>query len=93
MKTYESMIIVKPNLSEEAAKKENEKIQAFIKENGGEVLKVDEWGKRKLAYEIQKFTEGYYFVINYTFEPSQISQLERYYKLNEEVIRYNILAK
>ena len=42
---------------------------------------------------IQKFTEGYYFVINYTFEPSKISQLERHYKLNEEVIRYNILAK
>ena len=93
LKTYESMIIVMPTLNEDAAKKENEKIQSFIKENGGEVLKIDEWGKRKLAYEIQKFTEGYYFVYNYTFEPSKISQLERYYKLNENVIRYNILTK
>ncbi|MCF7792598.1 MAG: 30S ribosomal protein S6 [Candidatus Cloacimonetes bacterium] len=93
MKKYESMIIVSPSLSEDGSKQINETIQSFIKDNGGEVLNTDEWGKKRLAYEIQDEREGIFFVNYYTFDPAKIDDLDRLLKLNENVLRYNILVK
>jgi len=93
LKNYESMIILNPTLTEETSKKENEKILTFIKDNGGEVINTDEWGKRKLAYEILDFDEGNYIVNYFNFDPQKILDYERELKLNENVIRFNILVK
>jgi small subunit ribosomal protein S6 len=93
LKKYESMIIVLPSLTEENAKSVNEKVHSFIKENGGEVMNTNEWGKKRLAYEIQDVREGYYFVNYFTFDPANVEKLDRFYKLNENVIRHNILNK
>lgn len=93
LKKYESMIVIAPNFGEEDAKKENEKIQSSIKKLGGEVQNTDEWGKKQLAYEILDFKEGYYFINYYNLEPAKTSELERAFKLNENIIRYNILLK
>ncbi len=91
-KKYESMVVFSPSLTDEALKEANEKILSFIKENGGEILKTDEWGKKTLAYEIKKFNEGFYFVNYFNLEPAKTHDLERTYRLNENIIRYNLLA-
>lgn len=93
LKKYESMIIVLPSLTEENAKAVNEKVHSYIKENGGEVLNTDEWGKKRMAYEIQNNREGYYFVNYFTFDPANVTKLDRFFKLNENIIRHNILTK
>ncbi len=90
---YESMVVITPTLSEENAKKENELIQNFIKEKGGEIINTDEWGKKRLAYQIRKFKEGYYFINYFTLDQTKVIELDQFYKLHEYVIRYNILTK
>ncbi len=92
MTNYESMIIISPTLKEDESKKENEKITSFIEKNGGEIEKTDDWGKRRLAYEINKQADGYYFINHFKYDTAKIAELERTYQLNENVIRYNILA-
>jgi len=93
LKKYESMIILLPSLTEENAKVENAKIHSYITEIGGEILNTDEWGKKRLAYDIQDNREGYYFVNYFTFDPANVSKLDRFFKLNENIIRHNILTK
>ncbi len=93
LKKYESMIIIVPTLTEDDSKQELEKINSFIKKNGGEVLNTDDLGKKRLAYKINDFNEGYYFVNYFNFDTAKVSELERMYKLNENVIRYNIQTK
>ena len=90
---YESMVVITPTLSEENAKKENELIKSLIKENGGEIRNSDEWGKKRLAYQINKFKEGYYFINYFTLDSTKLTKLDRFYKLHEYVIRNNILTK
>ncbi len=90
---YESMLVLVPTLSEEALTSELEKVQKFVKENEGEILNLDNWGKRNLAYEINDLREGYYSVLHFNFEADKIHEYERIIKLNENIIRYNILVK
>ena len=90
---YESMVVITPTLSEENAKKENELIQNFIKEKGGEIINTDEWGKKRLAYQIRNFKEGYYFINYFTLDSTKAIELDQFYKLHEYVIRNNILTK
>jgi small subunit ribosomal protein S6 len=87
------MIIVSPSSTEEELKQITNGISNFITSNGGEIANVDEWGKKRLAYEIKDQREGYYFVFYYSFEPTKINELDRYLKLNENVLRHNILVK
>lgn len=91
IKKYESMIIVEPMISEDDAVKIVAELHNFIKENGGEILKSDKLGKRKLAFEIMKKKEGYYFVNYFTFDNLNIHEIDRFYKLNENIFRYNLL--
>lgn len=90
---YESMIVISPNMSEDAAKKELDKTINFIKGNEGEVLSLDELGKKKLAYEIKHLKEGYYYVIKFTMDESKTRDFETIYRLNEKIIRHNLLTK
>ena len=92
MRKYESMVVVTPKMGEEQAKKENQKVLSFITERGGEVEKTDEWGKRDLAYEINDLKEAYYFVNHYQLAPEKVKELEQFFRINETVIRYNIIV-
>ena len=92
-RNYESMIIVIPTLAQEDAKKENEKILSQIKNLNAEIINTDDWGKKKLAYEIQKHKEGFYFVNYFKMDADKVSELQRIYRLNENLIRFNILTK
>ena len=91
MNKYESMYILKPNLDEETKASLVDRFKSLVEENGGTVEKVDEMGQRKLAYEINYISEGYYVLM--TFEsPGEFPQeLERIYKITEDVIRFNVI--
>jgi small subunit ribosomal protein S6 len=90
-KKYESMLIISSKLTEDNAKKENEKVLSFITDNGGVILKTDELGKKKLSYEIQKSKEGFYFVNYFELDCQLIKKLEQFYRIEEHIVRFNIL--
>ena len=92
MNKYESIIIVNPNVDEEGLKALEEKFTGLINENG-KVETVDSMGKRKLAYEIKKFTEGTYLVFNFEAKPEFITELERVYRITDEVLKYMTIDK
>lgn len=93
MRTYESMIVLRENLSSEEATAENKVVLDLIRSHGGEVIETDEWGKRRLAYEIERNQEGWYFVNYFRMSQEHLLELERHYKISELYLRYNILLK
>jgi small subunit ribosomal protein S6 len=78
-------------MEEEAIKAMVERFSNLIVSEGGEIENIDEWGKRRLAYPIQDFREGYYVLMNFKADPQLPSELERNYKITDEVIRYIII--
>lgn len=87
MNKYESVVIVNPNLEEESVKNLIKKFSDLINTDG-KVTSVNEMGKRKLAYEINKQKEGYYIVIKFEANPTLISELERNYRITDEVMKF-----
>lgn len=88
---YELMYVVRPTVDEQSLAAVKEKIEKFITGNGGEITRRDDWGKRRLAYPIVKFTEGFYTVLQFNFPPTTVRDLERSLKLTEEVLRYLVV--
>ncbi|HOA81492.1 MAG TPA: 30S ribosomal protein S6 [Defluviitaleaceae bacterium] len=93
MKKYELAVVFMPNLDEEAKAAQLEKVQKYITRFGGTVDNVDDWGKRKLAYEIDKINEGYYYFIDFTADSSAPVEIESRIRIMDSVIRYLIIAK
>ncbi len=89
-KKYEVMFIVNV-ADEEVIRSAVELVKATVAKIGGTVDKEDEWGKRQLAYEVKHQKEGYYVVIDFTAEPSEIKELDRVIKIHEEIIRHIIV--
>ena len=87
MNKYESVVIINPNVDEEGVKELVKKFTDLINTDG-KVEKVDELGKKKLAYEVQKNKEGYYLVFYFEANPNLISELERNYRITDEVIKF-----
>ncbi|WP_303856222.1 30S ribosomal protein S6 [Allisonella histaminiformans] len=90
MNKYELMFVVNV-ADEEKIKAAVQLVQDVIKKIGGTVDKVDEWGKRALAYEVKKQREGYYVVVDFQADSAQISELDRVIKIHEEIIRHIIV--
>lgn len=91
MRHYETMFIVKPTLTpEEIVEKINFYKDAIIK-NGGEICATQDMGMRNLAYEINKNKRGYYFVAYFKSEPSLVLELERLYRINEDILRFIVI--
>ena len=91
MREYEVMYIIKPNFEDEKYAQIIEKYNALIQSNGGEVLKVEPWGKRRLAYEIEKLREGYYVLLRINGAPELPQELERNFKIADEIMRYIVV--
>lgn len=89
---YEGMYVLRANLSEEARQRALERLHNEIVERGGEVRKVHDQGRRRLAYEIDGNREGYYYLLYFTAPTSAISDLWREYHLNEDLLRFITLT-
>ena len=92
MNNYETIIIINPNLDEEACAKVTEKFTEMINKEG-KVDSTEVWGKRKLAYPIQKNNEGYYVLVNFSSNPEFIDELNRVYNITDEIIKHIIVKK
>ena len=92
MNKYESVIIINPNLEQEATKAVVKKFEDLINTDG-KVESINEIGKKRLAYEIKKFAEGYYVVYNFEAKPELIAELERNYRIDDEVIKFIVIRK
>ena len=91
MRHYEIMIILEPETDERTIAQSLEKLLQVVPGNGGTVDKIDIWGKRRLAYEIRKKSEGFYVVVDMTTTPEIAQELERQLGLNESVLRTKLL--
>ena len=88
MRHYENLVIVKPTLTAEEIQASLKAIEEVITSNGGEIAATNAMGMRKLAYPINKNERGYYQVIYYSAAPSAISEIERRFRINEELLRF-----
>ncbi len=92
MNKYETIFIINPNVEDTGAKALIEKFSTLINSDG-KVESVEELGKKKLAYEIKKHKEGNYVVINFEANPELIKELERIYRITDEVIKFIVVRK
>ncbi len=92
MNKYESIIIINPSLEEEGLKSLIQKFSDLINTDG-KVESVEEMGKRKLAYEVKKNKEAYYVLINFEANPELITELERNYRITDDIIKFIVVKK
>ena len=90
MREYEVMFIVKP-LEEEQTEAVISKFENLITTNGGAISKLDRWGKRRLAYEIQDLIEGFYCLVNFSGTAETVKELDRVMKITDEILRHMIV--
>ena len=91
MHQYELMVILDPEVDERTVGPSLDKFLGVIRNDGGTIDNVDIWGRRRLAYEINKKAEGIYAVVNFTSEPATAKELDRQLNLNESVLRTKLI--
>lgn len=91
MRQYEVMVILDPSLDERTVAPSLDTFLNVIRQDGGTVDKVDVWGKRRLAYEIDKQSEGIYAILELTSSPEGVKELDRQLGLNESVLRTKVM--
>ena len=91
MNIYENIIIMNAAISDEEAEAAVTKIKDLVTSQGGEVLKVDVWGRRKLAYEIKKQKKGLYVLLIYKTPSATVKKLEDFYKVSDTVLKYMVV--
>jgi small subunit ribosomal protein S6 len=91
LRAYEVMVILDPSLEERTVEPSLDKYLNVVRKDGGSVESVDVWGRRRLAYEINKQAEGIYAVVSLTAEPATVKELDRQLGLNESVLRTKVL--
>ncbi len=88
MKPYETLFFTEGNIDEEALGTLIGKVETAITKNGGQIEKIDKWGKRVLAYPVEKHTEGNYVHVNFQATPESLKELERTYLINQTILRF-----
>lgn len=91
MRTYELMLIVHGDVDEQTVQGVVERFTKLITDQGGSVARVDHWGKRQFAYEIDHMTEGYYAVVDFQAGSEALAELDRQLRLTDEVVRHKIV--
>lgn len=91
MRNYEVIYIIKTSVDTEQIPAVVEKYKQLLESNGGEIVKIEEWGKRRLAYEVNKNREGYYVLMNVKSSTSACQELERILKIDEVILKYLII--
>lgn len=93
MRHYETVFIISPELTEEDTQAVVDKFTGILADAGAVLVKVDVWGRRRLAYVVKKFNKGFYVLLDYGATPEAIAELERNFKIDEQVIRYLTVKK
>ncbi|MBT2684859.1 30S ribosomal protein S6 [Bacillus sp. ISL-37] len=93
MRKYEIMYIIRPSIEEEAKKALTERFSTILTENGAEVAEAKEWGKRRLAYEINDFRDGYYQLVKVNATPAAVEEFSRLAKINEDILRHIVIRE
>lgn len=93
MKAYELLFFVNPSIDDEARAGVMKRIDSTIVGNGGVVDSIEDWGKRKLAYPIDKITEGDYTLINFHTDPANIAELDRVLRITDNVVRSMVVRR
>ncbi|HEY5523791.1 MAG TPA: 30S ribosomal protein S6 [Clostridium sp.] len=93
MRKYEVIFIQNPSFDEETVKVNIEKFKGVIENGGATIENVDFWGKRKLAYEIKKVSEGYYTLIHFTSGPELPKELDRVFRITDGILRHIIVKE
>ena len=93
MKKYEIMYIIRPNIEDEAKKALVERFNNVLLENGAEASETKDWGKRRLAYEINDFRDGYYQLVNVTSSAAAVQEFSRLAKISEDIIRHIVIKE
>ena len=93
MRAYELLFFVNPAIDDEVRTAANKRIDTAITGQGGEIDKVEEWGKRKLAYEINKLTDGDYTLIEFHADPTSIAEIDRILRIMDAVERFIIVRR
>ena len=88
MRNYEVVFVAAPTLASEELDSFIEHIQSVVESKNGKIVKIDNWGKKSLAYKIKRFREGYYVVLNIEGDGSAITELERRFRVTDYIIRY-----
>ena len=88
MNRYETMFILNPELGEEEVQSVMQKFSGIIAAQGGEQLLLEDWGRRRLAYKIKKFTTGHYVLLDFAGQPKTLAELERNLKIDDRIIRF-----
>jgi small subunit ribosomal protein S6 len=88
MRIYEELFILRPDLPEEETDQIIERLTTLIAAQGGNVDKADKWGIRKLAYRVQKRTEGFYVLLQFTAKPETVKELERQLRVSDQVMKF-----
>jgi len=93
MRKYEIMYIIRPDVDEEARKTLVERFNNVLTDNGAEIEKVDEKGKRRLAYEIDNYRDGYYVVVNFSSDEKAVNEFDRLAKFSDDIVRHIVIRE
>ncbi|MHB1041956.1 MAG: 30S ribosomal protein S6 [Eubacteriales bacterium] len=93
MRKYEVVFVLRADLDEEKNQAFIDKFKAIVENKGGEIVKLDKWGKRRLAYEVKDLREGFYVVMKMNATPEAAAELERIFKLTDEILRHMIVRE
>ncbi|HUT73186.1 MAG TPA: 30S ribosomal protein S6 [Desulfatiglandales bacterium] len=88
MKRYETIYVANPNLEDDALEEIVAKFSDIIEKKKGSIVKIDDWGKRKLAYEVKRFDKGHYVLLDFCGFPEVLTELERNLKLDDRILKY-----
>ncbi|MGM0843353.1 MAG: 30S ribosomal protein S6 [Bacillota bacterium] len=93
MRKYEVMYIIRPNVDDETKKSVVERFDNILTTNGAEVIESKEWGKRRLAYEINDFRDGYYQLVKIQSNTEAVSEFDRLAKISDDIIRHIVIKE
>ncbi|QHJ96741.1 30S ribosomal protein S6 [Bacillus subtilis] len=93
MRKYEVMYIIRPNIDEESKKAVIERFNNVLTSNGAEITGTKDWGKRRLAYEINDFRDGFYQIVNVQSEAAAVQEFDRLAKISDDIIRHIVVKE
>ncbi|SJZ80637.1 30S ribosomal protein S6 [Selenihalanaerobacter shriftii] len=91
MRKYETIFIINPDLDDEATEAIVEKVEDTLNNTKGEITNLDKWGTKKLAYEVEDHKAGYYTVVKFEGEADTVNELQRIYRINDNILKFLIL--